>query len=210
MIEISSQEQEFDMIMKIYDKALTETFHILTEIQKGLNEVYGYHVIEHMTKRLKTPDSIINKMKSKHYELNYKNLIEKINDIAGIRIICQLKSDIMLVKDIIKQIPGLEIIKEKDYIKHPKKSGYSGYHIIVVFPMEIENKKIFVKEEIQIRTMAMDFWSSNEHRLKYKTNNKLSFWDQMKLSFYGKMINNLDEKIVKLSKKQKVKKLIFN
>ena len=104
----------------------------------------------------------------------------------------------------IKQLPNIRIIKEKDYIKHPKESGYSGYHLIVETYVDIEEKKIPVKVEIQLRTMAMDFWATNEHKMKYKGTKKLSFVDSKKLTIYAKIVNFLDDKIMKIHKKQEI------
>ena len=152
--------------------------------------------------RIKSSTSIINKMKKKQYKLNYTNLINNINDIAGIRIVCSLKNDIYTVINVIEKILNIKVLKKKDYITKPKKSGYSGYHLIVEVPVKIENKKIFVKVEIQLRTMAMDFWATNEHKMKYKTNKPLSSFDSKKLTIYAKILNILDDKIMKLYQKQ--------
>lgn len=141
-------------------------------------------------------------MRRKHLELNYKELIENVNDIAGIRITCPLKSDIETIRKMIKEIPNICVLKEKDYIRKPKASGYSAYHLIVETPVNVENKIIFVKVEIQIRTMAMDFWSTIEHKMRYKAKSKISIWDSKKLSLYAKIINMIDNKLVNLYHKQ--------
>ena len=163
--------------------------------------MYGYDIISNITSRIKTPQSIINKMKKKHYELNYKNLAKKIDDIAGIRIICPLQSDIFVIKNIIEEMENVRIIEEKDYIKSPKRSGYSAYHLIVEVPIEFKEKILYVKVEIQIRTMAMDLWANAEHKIRYKTNKKVSWIDSRKLSFYAKLINLLDKKVIRMYRK---------
>ena len=186
----------------INDKAEKQLYEQLYQVQQVLNDVYHYEVISKINMRIKSSTSIINKMKKKQYKLNYTNLINNINDIAGIRIVCSLKNDIYTVINVIEKILNIKVLKKKDYITKPKKSGYSGYHLIVEVPVKIENKKIFVKVEIQLRTMAMDFWATNEHKMKYKTNKPLSSFDSKKLTIYAKILNILDDKIMKLYQKQ--------
>lgn len=188
--------------MSVYQTALDQVVQELTQIKESFNKIYGYDIINNITSRIKTQSSIVNKMQKKHYELNYKNLIENINDIAGIRVICPLKNDIYKTINVIKQIPNIRIIKTKDYIKKPKESGYSGYHLIVETDVKVKEETIPVKVEIQIRTMAMDFWATNEHKMKYKSTKKLSFWDSKKLTIYAKLVDFLDNKIMRIHKKQ--------
>lgn len=201
---INVKSREFELIMNVYNQALEQVFEQLEIIKNSLLEMYGEEIINNIRKRIKSPISIINKMKKKNYEINYKNLIENIKDIAGIRIVCLIKDNIYFLAEIINKLPNINIVEIKDYIKKPKKSGYSGYHMIVETPMEIEGKKVPIKVEIQIRTMAMDFWASNEHKLKYKNKKKISFIDSKKLQIYAKFLNRLDNKINKLYKKQEV------
>lgn len=181
--------------------AMTQVKTDLEQVQTSLKDFYNYDVINNINCRIKTPDSIINKMKRKQYNLNYKSLIENINDVAGIRVVCPFKSDIYKVIEIIEENPNLEILEKKDYIDLPKKSGYSGYHIIAQTPVNIGNTFANVKTEIQIKTMAMDFWSSTEHKIKYKANHKLSKSDSKKLVKYAKMINKMDDEIMKIHNK---------
>lgn len=195
--------------MAVYKRALNQVTEYLEQIKMSLNEIYGYDVINHITSRIKTPESILKKMKKKKYELNYQNLIHYINDIAGVRIICTQKSDINTIINIIGKIPNIKIIKTKDYITKPKQSGYSGYHIIVETPVKIEDRELPVKVEIQVRTMAMDFWATNEHKLKYKTNKKISKFDSQRMIIYAKILNFIDTKIANLYKKQKIREIIY-
>lgn len=202
LVPINVGGRNFNILMSLYDKALEQVEEELTQIKKSFNKIYGYDIINNITTRIKTPNSIVNKMQKKHYEMNYKNLIENINDIAGVRVTCPLKNDIYKTVNVIKQIPNIRIIKIKDYIKKPKESGYSGYHLIVETDVEINEETIPVKVEIQLRTMAMDFWATNEHKMKYKSTKKLSFWDSRKLTIYAKLVNLLDNKIMRIHKKQ--------
>lgn len=195
--------------MEIYEEACNNLEKIMKSLQRETKEKYGYDMINTVTSRIKTPQSILNKMQRKKYALNYKNMIDSINDIAGVRVVCPLKSDIKKIKRLLKEIPDIDIIEEKDYIRKPKKSGYSGYHLIMEIPVNYKEHDILVKVELQIRTMAMDFWATVEHKARYKTKNKLSFFDSKKLSLYAKILNLMDNKIVKIYQKQQ-KNLLKN
>ena len=201
LVPINVKEQEFQKIMRIYEMAMVQVKDDLEDIKNNLSNSYQYDVINNINCRIKTPDSIIKKMKRKQYDLNYKNLIENVDDIAGIRVVCPFKSDIPKVVEILEENPNLEILQKKDYITKPKKSGYSGYHIIAQTPVNIGDAFANVKTEIQIKTMAMDFWSSTEHKLKYKAKNKLSKSDSKKMVRYAKIINKMDNEIMKIHKK---------
>lgn len=187
--------------MMIYERGMSQVTEELVEIQDSLKNFYEYDVINNINSRIKTPDSIIKKMKKKNYDLNYKNLINNVNDIAGIRIVCPFKNDIPKVKQIIEDNPKLEILEEKDYLNEPKKSGYSGYHVIAQTPVLVGDQTANVKVEIQIRTMAMDFWSTTEHKIKYKAKSKLSKRDSKKMVAYAKIINKMDAKIAEINSK---------
>ena len=195
--------------MEIYGEACNNLEKIMKSLQRETKEKYGYDMINTVTSRIKTPQSILNKMQRKKYALNYKNMIDSINDIAGVRVVCPLKSDIKKIKRLLKEIPDIDIIEEKDYIRKPEKSGYSGYHLIMEIPVNYKEHDILVKVELQIRTMAMDFWATVEHKARYKTKNKLSFFDSKKLSLYAKILNLMDNKIVKIYQKQQ-KNLLKN
>ena len=201
LVPIDVQEKKFQTLMLIYEKAMMQAKKELEEFQANLKEIYNYNVINNIESRIKTPDSIIKKMKKKNYDLNYEELIRNINDIAGIRIVCPFKTDIFKIKETIEKKSALEVLEIKDYIKTPKKSGYSGLHIIAQTTVTIGDTVAQVKIEIQIRTMAMDFWSTTEHKIKYKAKNKLSKIDSIKMVQYAKIINKLDEKITKINSK---------
>lgn len=154
--------------MSIYSLSIEEIKKIIEDMEVKYKKL---NLIDHVKYRIKSPKSIINKMKNKKYDLNYNELIEKVNDIAGIRIICPFQENVYIVRQLLMENPKIRILNEKDYIQSPKKSGYSSLHLIVEVPVETELGKVYVKAEIQIRTMAMDFWASLEHELKYKNNN---------------------------------------
>ena len=171
LVPIDVQEKKFQTLMLIYEKAMIQAKEELEGFKASLKEIYNYDVISNIESRIKTPDSIVKKMKKKNYDLNYEELIKNINDVAGIRIVCPFKTDIFKIKEVIEKNSNLEILEVKDYVNTPKKSGYSGLHIIAQTPVNIGDTVAQVKVEIQIRTMAMDFWSTTEHKIKYKAKN---------------------------------------
>lgn len=202
LVPINTKNKDFEKLMEIYNEAKNQLTFQLELLKEALKQYCEYDVINNITSRIKTPESIINKMKKKNLDINYQNLIENINDIAGIRLVCTFSNDIQRVKKLIQRMQTIEILNEKDYISKPKKSGYSAYHMIVEMPMEYEGCTIYVKIEIQICTMAMNFWSSTEHKIKYKAKGKLSKTDSKKLEIYAKIINKLDKKIEKMYRKK--------
>ncbi len=194
--KLDKKANEFDKIMLIYKsamKVLKTKFDILNEEFENFCE---YNPIDHITERIKSPDSIIEKMTKRELELTYKNLIEQINDIAGMRIICSFKDDIFKIVDIIENFQDIEIIERKDYITNPKASGYSSYHMVVKVPVTFTDKTIYVKVELQIRTVAMDFWASLEHKLKYKKD--ISKKASKDLISAAKTIAKLDDKMMQI------------
>lgn len=192
------KEELFDKLMFFYKSALKQLEVQMNILKDEFKVMYNYELIEHIYTRIKEPKSIIKKMEKKKYEKTYINLIEKINDVAGIRIVCALKEEIFFIRDLIKQMSDIKILKEKDYVTKPKKSGYSSYHIIVEVPVKLTQKTVPIKCEIQIRTLAMDFWANFEHKVKYKTIQNLSKKQSNELVACAKMINKFDNKMMKL------------
>ena len=199
--KINIHSKTFEKIMFIYSVAIKELKNKIEIMQDEYKILYDYDLIDHINTRIKSPESIEKKMSKRNIPLQYKNMIEEINDIAGIRVICPLKKDIYSIKEFIENIPGLRVIKEKDYISNPKKSGYTSYHLIVEVPISLSRKLMYVKVEIQIRTMAMDFWASLEHKMKYKSKTEISKSASKELVSYAKMIQKLDQKMMILSSK---------
>lgn len=193
---------EFEIIMSIYQKALNNTIKECLELKEMLSTTYNYDVITNITGRIKSPDSIATKMKKKNLDISYDNMIEHINDIAGVRIVCNYKDEVYKIRNIIRKQKNINVIKEKDYLKKTKKSGYSAYHMILEVPVTIKQETIYIKVEIQIRTALMDFWSTIEHKIKYKPKSKLSNSYSIKLSIYARIINDISDKMMKIHRKQ--------
>lgn len=160
---------------------------------------YDYDLIDHINERIKSKESISKKMTKKGIDFTYSKMIENINDIAGVRVICPLKKDIYTIRKLITNLPGIKVLKEKDYITNPKKSGYSSYHMILEVPVTLSKNSVYVKVEVQIRTMAMDFWASLEHKMKYKNNKDVSKNVSKELVQCAKIVNKLDNKMLLLN-----------
>lgn len=194
--KLDVKEEPFEKLMFFYKSALKQLELQMNIIKDEFKLIYNYDLIDHIDTRIKEPKSIVKKMEKKKYDKTYLNLIEKINDIAGIRIVCTLKDDIFFIRDLVKQIPDIHVLKEKDYVTNPKESGYSSYHMIVEVPVKLTQKTIYVKCEIQIRTLAMDFWASFEHKVKYKTKSDVNPKMSKELVSCAKMINKFDTKMI--------------
>ena len=138
-------------------------------------------------------------MKKRKIPFTYQEMIENIHDIAGVRIVCPLKKDIFTVRDCLKKIHGINVLKEKDYITYPKKSGYSSYHLVVEVPVSLSQNIFYVKVEIQIRTISMDFWANLEHKVKYKSKEVISAKKSKEWVQCAKMIHKLDHKMLELN-----------
>ena len=155
-------------IMFLYNSALKEVGTKLEILNDEFQHVRKYNPIEHIKTRIKTPESIVKKLRRYGYEISIENMVKYINDIAGVRLICSFTSDIYRLAEMIGNQSDLKVLSIKDYIKNPKESGYKSYHMLVSVPIFLSDSVVDTKVEIQIRTIAMDFWASLEHKLRYK------------------------------------------
>ena len=186
-------------VMFLYNSALKE---INTKIEILNNEfvhIYDYNPIEHIKSRLKTPESIVQKLKRYGWEVTIENMTDKLNDIAGIRIICSFTSDIYMIADMISRQSDVTVLFVKDYIKNPKPNGYKSYHMVVTIPIYLTDGPVETKVEIQIRTVAMDFWASLEHKIYYKFEGNAPAYLQQELKACADMVDMLDAKMYSLN-----------
>lgn len=166
--EALSKMEQFRDIMLLYNCAIKEIqtkFEILNDelsVRKNRNP------IEFIKTRIKKPQSIIEKLHRKNFEMSEESLMEKLNDIAGVRVICSFVDDIYDVAKMLSRQDDITVISVKDYIKNPKPNGYRSFHMIVTVPVFFSDRSYPVKVEIQLRTIAMDFWASLEHKMRYK------------------------------------------
>ena len=155
-------------VQLIYNSALKQISTKLEILNDEFQHVHRYNPIEHIKSRIKTPESIVKKLKKNGYESTIDNMVRYVNDIAGIRVICSFTSDIYQIAEMISNQSDIKVISVKDYIVNPKASGYKSYHMLVTVPVYLSDRIADTKVEIQIRTVAMDFWASLEHKIHYK------------------------------------------
>ena len=129
--------------------------------------------IHSMCSRVKSPQSIIRKLRERNIPISFNNAKKSLRDIAGVRIICRYVDDIYLLASLLKKQDDIQLIEEKDYIKNPKANGYRSLHLVMEVPVYLANGKVFIPVEVQIRTVAMDFWASLEHSLHYKAQSEI-------------------------------------
>lgn len=163
-------KEEFARMMMMYNGAIREMKTKLQVLNDELSMTRNRNPIEFIETRIKSPDSIATKLKKKGVTLTVDNVKEHLNDVAGVRVICAFLDDIYQVARMLEEQDDVEIIKTKDYIRKPKKNGYRSLHLIATVPVFFSDGKEDVRVEIQIRTIAMDFWASLEHSVKYKKN----------------------------------------
>lgn len=158
-----------------------------------------YNPIEHIKSRIKSKESAIKKLERKKYEVTADNIMKNVHDMIGIRIVCSFLSDVSDIVNIIKNSKHLKIKSEKDYITTPKKTGYISYHIIVLVPIYLNEGAEYVETEIQIRTIAMDFWATLDHKIRYKFDQQIPEEVQTEMYNCSMDIKSLDSKMQKLN-----------
>lgn len=159
---------EFRKLMTVYKCAIKEITTKFEVLDEELSVENARNPIQFIHSRVKDPLSIFDKLQRKGKEFSIDAVVENLNDVAGIRIICKFVDDIYKIAEMLTTHDDVRLLGIKDYIKSPKPNGYRSYHMIVEIPVFLSSKKQFVKAEIQLRTIAMDFWASLEHELKYK------------------------------------------
>jgi putative GTP pyrophosphokinase len=186
-------------IMFLYNAALKEVETKLEILNDEFQHVHQYNPIEHIKTRIKTPESIVKKLKRYGHETSVENMVKYINDIAGVRLICSFTSDIYRLASMIGNQSDLKVISIKDYIKNPKDSGYKSFHMLVSVPVFLSDSVVQTKVEIQIRTIAMDFWASLEHKIYYKFEGHAPAYISEDLKSCAEMVSQLDERMLSLN-----------
>lgn len=183
----------------IYNAALKQVETKIEILNDEFQHVHQYNPIEHIKARIKTPESIVKKLKRHGHESTIDNMVKYINDIAGIRVICSFTSDIYRIAEMLGQQKDIQILNVKDYITYPKASGYKSYHMIVTVPVYLSDRIVDTKVEIQIRTVAMDFWASLEHKIHYKFEGDAPEHIKSELVECAKMVSDLDVRMLSLN-----------
>lgn len=169
---ILEQMKPFRQLMMQYECALMEVETKLNVLNAEFSLEYDRNPFEAIKTRIKQPVSIWGKLKRMGEELNVENIENCLSDVAGIRVICSFPEDIYTIAELLSKQDDITVLKRKDYIKNPKENGYRSLHLILEIPIFLSDEKKYMKVEVQFRTIAMDFWASVEHKLKYKKNIK--------------------------------------
>lgn len=189
----------WEEVILIYNSAMKEMVTRLEILSEEFQHTHSYNPIEHLKSRLKSPESIVKKLRRHGYESSIENMVTYVKDIAGVRVICSFTSDVYKIAEAISAQSDIEILSVKDYIKNPKPSGYQSYHIIALVPVYLSDKKIDTKVEIQIRTIAMDFWASLEHKINYKFDGNVPEEIRSQLVDCAGRIRDLDDRMLHLN-----------
>lgn len=165
---MQQNKKPFDLLMSYYECAIMEIETKFRVLNHELSLEYDNNPIESIKTRVKSYDSILKKIRRKNIPLNLQAIEENLKDIAGVRVICSFPDDIYKLAESFLKQDDITLIERKDYIKNPKPSGYRSLHLIVQVPIFLQNEKKMVNVEVQFRTIAMDFWASLDHKMRYK------------------------------------------
>lgn len=165
---LNATADEFKMLMTYYECAILEVRTKLDVLNNEFKANKLRNPIEAIKSRIKSPSSIMEKLERKGYEMTVESIKNNLDDVAGIRVICAFVDDIYRVSEMLTKQDDIKVISQKDYIKNPKKNGYRSFHLVIEIPIFLSNEKKPMRVEVQIRTIAMDFWASLEHEIHYK------------------------------------------
>lgn len=189
----------WETLMFLYDAALRQVSTKIDILNEEFAHIHKYNPIEHVKSRIKEPRSIVKKLKRQGREVTLENMLRYINDIAGVRIICSFTSDIYRIADMLARQADLTVLELTDYLSHPKDSGYRSYHMLVTVPVYLSDGVVDTKVEIQIRTIAQDFWASLEHKIYYKFEGNAPDFISQDLQSCARIVAELDEKMLSLN-----------
>ena len=201
LLKMRGQVKEFQILMMKYDCALSEVRTKLDVLNKELSLINNRNPFESIKMRIKTPQSIYNKLADKGVDFTLENINEHLSDIAGIRVICSFVDDIYMLADCLAHQDDITVLQKKDYIAVPKDSGYRSLHLIISVPIFLTKEKEYMKVEVQFRTIAMDFWASLEHKMKYKKNIENQDLISEDLKFSADLINQVDRRMQQIREK---------
>ena len=201
ILKKNDQLEDFQLLMMKYDCALSQVRTKLDVLNKELALSNKRNPIEVIKMRIKTPVSIYNKLSSRGVDFSLNNINENLSDIAGIRVICSFVDDIYMLADCLAKQDDIKVIQKKDYISKPKDSGYRSLHLIIQITIFLTKEKEFMKVEVQFRTIAMDFWASLEHKMKYKKDIQNAEVISEDLKFSADLINQIDMRMQQIREK---------
>ena len=186
--------QDYVLLRNTYHAAIREVSTKLEILDDEFQVRYDYNPIHHMECRLKSPQSLFEKLERKGLDIRLESFY-KITDIAGIRVICNYIDDVYAVASLLLQQDDIKLLRRSDYIKNPKESGYRSLHLVVRVPVYLSSHTELVPVEIQIRTIAMDFWASLEHQLRYKKDRRMTEEMASELALCARLSAELDQRM---------------
>ena len=192
---IEDSTQAFQELMMQYDCAMLEVKTKLEVLNKELALVHSRNPFESIKCRIKSRESIFGKLERRGLEFSIENIEKNLNDIAGIRVICSFPEDIYMLVDCLLQQDDILLVEKKDYIKNPKPNGYRSLHLILDIPIFLTHEKKHMRVEVQFRTIAMDFWASLEHKMKYKKHIENAESISEELKYCADLISQLDRRM---------------
>lgn len=199
LMKEDSPIESWTEVILIYNSALKQISTKLEILNDEFQHVHRYNPIEHIKSRIKSSESIVKKLRRNSLESTIENMVEYVNDIAGIRVICSFSSDIYRIAEMISNQNDIKVLAIKDYIKTPKPSGYRSYHMLITVPVYLSDRIVHAKVEIQIRTVAMDFWASLEHKINYKFEGDVPQNIKDELVECAQMITAVDNRMLRLN-----------
>lgn len=171
--EFQHMVDDFFSVQCRYQAAIREVQTKLENLDDEFQMKHKRNPIHHMQSRMKTIRSIMEKLQRKHLQQSITSAVDNLTDIAGIRVICSYLQDVYTVADLLTNQDDVHVVKVRDYIKHPKSNGYRSLHLVVEVPVYLSEGRLAVPVEVQIRTIAMDFWATLEHSLRYKARDQV-------------------------------------
>ena len=201
--QILEEGEAFQTLMAYYRCAIMEVETKFKVLNTEFSLRYDRNPIETIKTRLKSPESIIEKLHRKKIPFSAEMIEQKLHDIAGVRVICAFPEDIYEISECFLAQDDIRLIEKKDYIKNPKPNGYRSLHLIVEIPIFLHNEKRMMKAEVQFRTIAMDFWASLEHKIYYKYEGNAPGYFERELQECSSIISRLDAKMMTLNEAMK-------
>ena len=195
------QRKELKRLLLKYTAALKTLETQISILIQDYEQQNNYNLVEHVKSRIKRLESAKKKLVSRNYEVTVENIEKHVHDMVGVRIVCAFLSDVYKIVEMIEKSETIQVYAKKDYIAHPKESGYSSYHLLVYVPIYLLDGKEMVEAEIQIRTLAMDFWASLDHKIQYKFQGSVPKQVQDNMYKCAIDINDLDHKMLILNDK---------
>ena len=182
-------------VTHLYRSALKVAVTQMEILDEEFARMYDHSPIHHIEYRIKSLDSIVDKLRRRGYDVTIDNIYAHIQDLAGIRVICNYMDDIYYLRSLLTRCESFRVIREVDYIKEPKPSGYRSLHLVVNVPIVISEGTMVLPVEIQLRTIAMDMWASLEHELRYKSDRKFTDEDAARLRLCSDAISEIDQEM---------------